>query len=518
MLANLRKLIKKLNIDAILINSTNEYLVEYNSLNENARYMLTGFSGSCGDAVVTENNLYLFVDGRYHIQADKEVNSSLTTVIKLKNGETFMNKLLEILPQNSSIGIVGSKNSQTRFENFQKYYNTILLENDTIPTESSIYKRNETKLNKKKCGQSTKQKLQLLRKYINTKDAILVTNLEEVSYLFNRRNFSKNYSSKITARAIITSENAKLFYPEDFIKYKKCLETLSGNVYVDKNSINARDYEILKNKAKPWEKNPIKEMKSIKTEAEIEEYKDAFKKTDKAVMAIREYIYNNDNISEYDIDKRLEEEFLKYGAKNLSFKSIIAKDKNSALAHYSKSSKEEIIEDGSLILIDCGAYYEGGLATDITRVFVKGKPCDLHKKIYTTVLRAFLHAFNTKITSKTCGYDIDKNTREFLNANHTDGFEFNHGLGHGIGISVHENPPNLSCNEIAHVTLKDNMCFTIEPGLYNKDYFGVRLENSCYIKNNKIYSFVNMGYEKKLIDYSLLLPHEQEWLKNFEVL
>ena len=85
-------------------------------------------------------------------------------------------------------------------------------------------------------------------------------------------------------------------------------------------------------------------------------------------------------------------------------------------------------------------------------------------------------------------------------------------------MSVHEYPPNLSCNEIAKVQIEDNMCFTIEPGLYNKDYFGVRLENSCYKQNGEIKSFVHMNYEKKLIDYSLLSSEEQEWLKEFEVI
>lgn len=76
-------------------------------------------------------------------------------------------------------------------------------------------------------------------------------------------------------------------------------------------------------------------------------------------------------MTEFDIAQKLEEEFISYGAKNLSFKSIVAIDKNSALAHYSKSSKDQYLKDGSLVLIDCGAYYEGGLATDITRVFGK---------------------------------------------------------------------------------------------------------------------------------------------------
>ena len=259
-------------------------------------------------------------------------------------------------------------------------------------------------------------------------------------------------------------------------------------------------------------------MKSVKTEAELEHYKSAFERTDKAVLAIRDYIINTDNISEFDVARKLEEEFYRFGAKSLSFNSIVAKDKNSALAHYSKSSSDEIIEDGSLVLIDCGAYYEGGLATDITRVFVKGTPSKLHKKVYTTVLKAFLNAYNTKIENNISGYDIDNSTREFFDKNGVEGFIFNHGLGHGIGINVHEAPPNLSKSEIAKTPLKENMCFTIEPGLYNAEHFGVRLENSCYLKNGKIESFVHVPYEKKLIDFSMLSEQEKVWLDEFGVI
>lgn len=234
-----------------------------------------------------------------------------------------------------------------------------------------------------------------------------------------------------------------------------------------------------------------------------------------AVKAIRDYIENNDNISEFDIAEQLEKEFKRYGAKSLSFKSIVAKDKNSALAHYSKCSKDEILKDGSLVLIDCGAYYEQGLATDITRVFVKGEPSELQKKVYTTVLKMFLNAYNAKLST---GYEIDALAREVYSQNEIEGFVFNHGLGHGIGINVHEYPPNLSKNEMAKVEIKDGMCFTIEPGLYNEAHFGVRLENSCYMKDGKINSFVKMNYEKKLIDFSLLTEQEKEWLKEFEVL
>ena len=123
MLSEIRKLLLKYNLDAILVNSTNEYLVEYNSLEENSRYKLTGFTGSTGDAVVTCDKVYLFVDGRYHIQADNEVNPDIVTVVKLQSGETFLSKLKEMFPKNSKLGVVAKKNSQDRVENLEKYFN-----------------------------------------------------------------------------------------------------------------------------------------------------------------------------------------------------------------------------------------------------------------------------------------------------------------------------------------------------------------------------------------------------------
>ena len=498
-----RKFMKSEGISYLLVNSTNRYLEEYTPLDENSRYFLTGFSGSTGDALVTENDIYLFVDGRYHIQADLEVDHDIVKVVKLQNGQTFLDELAGKIPDGEVLGIFSKKNSQKRVEYLKlKGIKLKYLDNDFISKESVTDNENVIKVD----GVSVEDKI----KNLNYDGAVLITNLEEVSYLFNLRDFSNNYESKIKGKAVIVSDRARLLDEiDDFV------ESYDGYIYVDKSTINAYDFALVGGKAKYLDDSPIKLMKSVKTDDEIEHYKDAFRRTDLAVRAIREYIENNDNISEYDVAEQLEKEFKRFGAKSLSFKSIVAKDKNSALAHYSKCSKDEIIKDGSLVLIDCGAYYEQGLATDITRVFVKGKPSELQKRVYTTVLKMFLHAYNSNLN---VGYDIDALARQIYSQNLIDGFVFNHGLGHGIGISVHEYPPNLSKNEIAKVEIKDNMCFTIEPGLYNENHFGVRLENSCYMKNGKIHSFVHMNYERKLIDFSLLTEQEKLWLKEFEVI
>lgn len=489
-------------INFLLVNSTNEYLIEYTPLDQNSRYKLTKFSGSTGDALVTNDKIYLFVDGRYHIQADLEVDKNFVTVVKLQTGEKFLDKLVEFIPQSEILGIFSKKISQENLEYIQMTTKTKLLDNDPLDEIQNYDKSNIVEV----------EGIPISEKIKDIKQTTIITNLEEVSYLFNLRDFSENYSSKIYGKAIINNNHAELADDiEDFVKNFK-----GNEIYVDKSTINAFDFKLIGSKARMCN-SPIKLMKSVKNKSEIEHYKSAFERTDKTLRAIREYIENTENISEYDISQKLEAEFKKYGAKSLSFKSIVAKDKNSALAHYSKCSKEEIIKDGSLVLIDCGAYYEQGLATDITRVFVKGKPTELQIKVYTTVLKMFLNAFNYK-SSNIIGYDIDKCARQIYSENSIEGFVFNHGLGHGIGINVHEYPPNLSQNEIARVEIKDGMTFTIEPGLYNKNHFGIRLENSCYMNNDKITSLTNMNYEKKLIDFSMLTEQEKTWLEEFEVL
>lgn len=515
-----RSFIEQEKIDYLLVNSTNEFLVEYNDLSKNSRYFLTGFSGSTGDALVSRDNIYLFVDGRYHVQADLEVNHEDITVVKLQMGDKVLDEIAKRMDEHSILGICSKKNSQYRYENLktvlkQKDIAVKLFDIDPIEEKQEETKQVLNKIPLELTGKSKDEKVKELD--LKSNEAILITNLEELSYIYNLRNFNKTNSCSIEGKAIFTKDEDFLFKDETLKDFDSFIKNCQYNtVYVDEMTITAHDFAILGSKASKIKWNPVTNSKCIKTSAEIEHYKDAFARTDKALADTGKFIEENDNISEFDIKEELERNFKKYGAIGQSFTSIVAKDENSALAHYSKSSKSEIIKEGSLILIDCGGYYNGGLATDITRVFVKGEPSKLQKNIYTTVLKAFLKAFNT--TEFECGQDIDKVARDFLEETAPAGFVFNHGLGHGIGISVHEAPPRLSNGTWdSKIPLQDNMCFTIEPGLYKQGAFGVRLENSCYLKNGKINSFVKMHYEKKLIDYSQLNKQEKEWLSHFEV-
>lgn len=492
----MNKLLDELGIDYLLVNSTNKYLTEYSLLAENARYTLTGFSGSTGDALITHDKIYLFVDGRYHTQADNEVKEGIT-VVKLQIGQSQDEEIMKIVEKNKIFGIVAQKVSQQRLEKFSGY-NIKLLDIDPINNYTAAHYRTPEKAFEPVVYESESQ---------------FVTNLEEVSYLTGLRDFSQDYSSKIWSKLFVNGDERILFNNDE--DCNKFLSQYDEELIVDKASINAYDYSLIK---KPIHKQSnIKLMKSIKSDDELDAYKNAFERTDKAMMSIREFIERNNDLSEADISEKLREEYIKFGAKNLSFKPIVAINQNSAQAHYSNSSKDIKLHNGDLVLIDSGAYYESGLATDITRVFVKGEPTELQKMVYTYVLKAFLNCFNMANEDNVSGFEVDKKAHSILD-NAIEGFIFNHGLGHGIGINVHEAPPNLSQNLIAQIQLSDGMCFTIEPGLYNPEYFGIRLENSCYRKDGKTHSFVKMGYEGKLIDYSLLNNNEKEWLKCFNIL
>ncbi len=516
-----RKFLKDNNFDYLLVNSTNEYLAEYSDLKENSRYILTGFSGSCGDALLTEKDLYLFVDGRYHQQADNETNPDIVSVEKLKIGDTFLGSLVGKISENSTIAIVSKKVSVSFFEEFKKLVSKknvkiCLLDNDPICDITVAPKSDKTheKVYHDISGASTEEKIASLKAYLENNEALLISDLEEISYVLNKRDFSVPYSSKIRYGKLLVASSSYEFF-DDEVTIPDNIE----HIFMDKNSTNLYTYNKFSDKARELRINPIKELKSIKTSFELAHYKSCFKKTDDTLYEIREFIENNDNLSEADIANKLEELFKKNGALSLSFKSIVAIDKNSALAHYSKSSPNEILKDGSLVLIDCGAYYDGGYATDATRVFVKGNPTALQKEVYTIVLKGFLKAINYKIKENATGYMIDAAARKVLNADKRDGFEFSHSLGHGIGISVHENPPSLSPSKLAKSPLVPNMCFTIEPGLYNPNYFGVRLENSCYLdKSMTIKSFSDMCFEEKLINFDMLTSTEKRQLKAFKVL
>lgn len=146
-----------------LIQLTN-FLVEYNVLDKNSRYKLTNFSGSTGEALVTPETIYLFVDGRYHIQADLEVDHKLVTVVKLQQGQKYFDELIARIPENEILYLFSKKNSQSKTEKLTAVRQVKLLENDPFDVNIDASFDKYVQLDTKYTGLSTEEKFQRFQK------------------------------------------------------------------------------------------------------------------------------------------------------------------------------------------------------------------------------------------------------------------------------------------------------------------------------------------------------------------
>lgn len=563
----LRSWMKAENTDFLLLNATDEYLNEYISLEENSRYYITGFTGSTGDVLVTQNNVYLFVDGRYHLQSDDECNKKIITVVKVGIDKSLqaaiIETILELSESNQSLGIVSCKISFSSFKNLKKAVlekEIRIKEFDLDPVEK-FYKNNDTAqttklraISEEISGVAAAKKLQQVINKLSEQDlnALILTKLEEIAYLTNLRGNEIPFSSSFKSKAIIYNGKCTIFCEPEKISeeiksdlkgsfefekselFNEYLKSLSDkrqiNVAFNPVSCNLLTYRQLESigfNLVEIDLTPIAEMKSVKNPAEIRHMQECFRKTDivvsRAITWLNQNLEKGVKVSEKDLAEKVKQLFCEEGAFSLSFGVIAASGRNTAFIHYTNPNPEKQIQNGELVLLDCGGYFEGGYATDITRTFLAGntdKDLSKEKEVYTRVLKAFLNALHCLITKNTTGFDVDKKARDIIDEFEDKAFKFAHGTGHGVGIAVHEAPPRISPAEASRTELKEGMVFTIEPGIYNCDWGGVRLENTVTVvkENNqlKIKTLGRKSFDEKLIDYNLLSKQETKWLKDYQ--
>lgn len=541
MIDKLREFLKDNNLDCLLVNTTDEFLVEYNELCNCARYCVTGFSGSTGDVLVTKERVYQFADGRYHEQADAEVDHETTDVVKLQLGQTFLSELAARIAPESVVGVVSDKISLNfykalKFALNKKHCKIKPLDFDPVglfkELKPSDNGQTVKQIDLSIAGVSADEKFKKLAKKLKNDEAYLDTHLENIAYFTNCRQYKMPFSSTFKAKMLVRKQKAQIYTNEKFdTTIGKHFEILplkdfsnglknANKVIFNPSTINYRDFTLIKSKAQESPKDFIKEAKAIKNSAEIEHFKKNFERTDNVVNKAFMLTQTRKNLTELDLSDAVEKEYLAQGANQLSFKTILAAGANSSIIHYSHPSNKVKIKDGDFVLLDCGGHFEGGYSTDITRTFVKGKATALQKKVYTTVMKMFLNAYHHRITPRTTGFTLDKIARKIHAQSGLKDFNFNHGLGHGVGINVHENPPTISCGPSGKRILKENMVFTIEPGLYKAGFGGVRLENTVYLtKVNgelKIQSFSHVPFQEEAIDYSILNEQEKKWLKDWQ--
>ena len=534
----LRKKFHKYKIDGYIIPKNDDYFSEY-AKNDRLK-TITKFSGSAGIAVILKKKNYLFVDGRYTIQAYQESSKSFNII-------EIHKKLPHKVIKNYNLGYDPSLFTNKTLKKYFAHNNLVSIGQNLID-EISIFKEKITKpfysLEKKIVGETHQSKISKVASFLNSKkaDFLFVSAPENVAWLLNIRGHDNPNSPIPNARLIIDKNRKIRLFSEkiktiNIIKEKKIkkdqvinnseflttINQLSRRNFIIDNKTCSIFYEnIIKTKFKILKLNdPIYKLKSIKNMCEIKHMIEAHKKDG---LALTRFIYwikniNKKTITEVDAQNKLEK-FRKLNKNYLfpSFNTIAGTGSNGAIVHYRATSKNtQKIFKRDIFLVDSGGQYKYG-TTDVTRTICFTEQKLAIKNAYTNVLKGHIAVVKTNLNKTNTGKKIDIRARKFLKK---DGKDYAHGTGHGVGffLNVHEGPQSIS--KYNNIKIEKGMILSNEPGYYKENHFGIRIENLVYAKKlKKKLSFENLTLvpiEKDLINYQLLDEYEKDYLFRYHL-
>ncbi|MES2504334.1 MAG: M24 family metallopeptidase [Myxococcota bacterium] len=513
-------------LDGALVRSTDSYLNEYVPSEQSRRVYLTGFAGSVGDVLVVRQKGILFVDGRYAIQAKNEATDFDVRVLPL--GQSIEAAWLSELANfpNTRLGIESDRmsvNLYNRLKAEAEKHGISLIELPAFGPEiaQSTAKRWQAPL---ACtGETTADRLKRAAPFFaaNKLDAFLVVPLDEIAWLSNERSSEFPYQMVFSARALAYADHLEILQGPIFLK-KKARIGLDPALTPEavRRELEQAGAEIV------FVQSPFQAMKSIKNSAELAHMRSAIARADRVVDKVQQWVCgqmaSGTFLTEAMVDAQTRVEFEKSGVTGLSFKPICGGGKNGAQIHHGTPEDKEPLRLGDLFLLDVGAYYEGGYATDLTRTFLLGGPdqkaSELQKKIYTAVLKGSIAGMSARFPKGTAGASLDGIVRDPI---WRQGYQYNHGTGHGVGINVHENPPRISTVGTAPIEI--GQVFSIEPGIYIEDFGGVRIENLCTVNEDpelsdflKVEPLSFCPLDKRLIDESVLSAAEKQFLQYYD--
>lgn len=566
-LAAVRRQMDRMGVDVMIVRSTDRYLNEYVPTDESARVWVSGFTGSMGDVVITKDNAFLAVDGRYWSQAEKETDKALFEVVRVQFGSGIDAAIAELITKLVAEGDP-KKKLRVGFEPERVTPNVLERLQEAVgegaqwkplfpsPVEQARganrpapREANVRAVDEKRVGKTVGEKLDELGALLEAAgaEAVLVQRLDEIAYLSNLRGDELPYQA--TFKAVALAAKDTLFVGMDPSKAPKSVRVARDRVlFVPESEL----WTLMGKKAKrrriafdpdgnsEWGRlqiektgaeavpmrSPIQAMKAKKNPAELTAMKEAFARADGVVedaiaWACGEVVAGN-KVTEKAFADRVTSLFFEREATGLSFKVISAAGKNGAIIHYSDPSPRRALKRGELMLLDTGAYFAEGYATDLTRTFLvddkRAKGTPEQRRLYTLVLKAAIAGMNATFPRGTTGAALDAIVRAPLWA---AGLNYNHGTGHGVGINVHEFPPRISPG--THAALEEGHVFSIEPGVYLPKFGGIRIENLCTVEPvPKSKDFLRVTpltfspFDKRLIEPKMLSPDEKAWLSAFE--
>ena len=535
----LRKQFKKFGIDGYIIPKNDEFFSEY-AKNDRLRY-ISNFTGSAGYAIILKNKNYLFVDGRYSIQAKIESGKhfKILDYFKIINTNVF---------KNLNIGIDPKLFTSEQIKKFFFKNNNVTNINENLV--DSIQKIQNKKslpfysINEKISGESHLQKISKVANYLkkNKSDYLFVTAPENIAWLLNIRGYDNPTSPIPNCNLVLSKEKIvyliveknkstkllkeKKLKKEQIVDPKNLNNFLKGlknkNAIIDKNTCSLYLEKLFRKRFKIIKReDPIYLLKSKKNKVEIKNMVNTHIIDGVALTKFIYWIKNKKklDITEVDAQNKLEK-IRKMSSKYLfpSFNTIAGSGKNGAIVHYrATKNKTKFLKKDEIFLCDSGGQYKFG-TTDVTRTICFSDQNKTIKKIFTNVLKGHIAVAETNISKKTTGKLIDVNARKFLKK---DGLDYNHGTGHGVGffLNVHEGPQAISKSN--SIKIQEGMILSNEPGYYEKGKFGIRIENLVYVnKNKRKLSFKNLTLapiEKDLIDFKLLNNKEKNYLFNYNL-
>jgi Xaa-Pro aminopeptidase len=541
---NLRKLFKKFNLDGYIIPKNNNFFGEYVPATEDNLKYISNFTGSAGFAVILKNRNYMFVDGRYTIQAGIQCGKEFQicnipkeypfTIFKKKNlnlgfdpklhtenslGRFFSNNFIKLKPINKNlIDLVWKKEKISKIKPFY-----LIKDQDA--------------------GLKVKNKLDKLVKIIklNKVDYLFTTAPENVAWLLNIRGQDTSYSPLPNSHAVIDKNgkvllfcNLKKIHKSFKAKINKNIKIYDFNllsnyflnlsskkILIDTSSCSVFYKSIIKKNNLILEKqDPIYYLKSLKNKIEI---KNSIKSHIHDGVTLTKFIFwLKDNFKKQKISEiSAQEKLLQFRKKNksfydLSFPTISGSGPNSAIIHYKADKKSNrLLKKGDVYLVDSGGQYLYG-TTDVTRTLSLDVQNYKIKEIYTRVLKGHIAVASYKLNKNSYGDKIDQSARKSLRDVNLD---YPHGTGHGVGYfsNVHEGPQAISKGN--KVKFKEGMITSNEPGFYKKNHFGIRIENLVYVKKTgnklKFEDLTLVPIDKKLIEDKLLSVSEKNWLNKY---
>ncbi len=534
------------NIDGYIEFICDDHGSEYVNDHYKGVAFLSAFTGSAATLLITKNASYLWTDGRYFLQASKQLLSSNTTLKKIGIDESiidFINNNLKSVAFDFRVANVSFVKqlvaNNIEIVNEEKLLDSIWTNRPKLPKKEIISLPLNVVSNKAsvKCHKELNH-IKSKKEYF-----ILVTALDDIAYLLNARGFDIKCNPVFISFLLLNKTNDKEIYTlyidkakvnskmQEYFKNENInlkpynsiyndIKKINSTIYFDSNKTNYKLYSSMKNgkDITLWVSN----KKAIKSKVEIIEdkkvhIKDAISMC-KFLYYVKTYV-NKKKMTELSLMDKLYKLRRKYGSFEPSFTTICGFNENGAIVHYSatNSTNKEIKNNGLLLVDSGGQYYYG--TTDITRTIALNNISDEMKYHFTLVLKSHIALANAVFTNDTTDAALDNIARKPL---WDVSLDFNHGTGHGVGymLNVHEGPQSIRYNKKNPVVMKKGMITSDEPGLYFENKYGIRHENELLcVKNDKntlkfeVITYVPFDLDG--IDVNLLTTTEKEWLNNY---